>query len=197
MAQWKLVQGHPNYEVSSMGMVRNARTGRYLNPYDDGQGYLRVKLDGENCRLHILVAVAFIPNPDNKPIVNHKKGIKYDCRASQLEWVTESENTKHAWDNGLICRGGVNDVKSYKRDELIDEREDVFKAYPPNGRHKRTFGRYEAKDGQKLIILWIDLTEFRKAKGNDSVQTHTVEDGALIVTGIKSKRWLSKFAGVC
>lgn len=47
MAQWKVIESHPNYEISSMGGVRNARTGRYLTPYDDGQGYLRVKLDGE------------------------------------------------------------------------------------------------------------------------------------------------------
>lgn len=105
---WKRIRDHPNYEVSSMGAVRNIRTGNSLKPYDDGYGYLRVKLDGRCCRLHILVAVAFIPNPEGKPIVNHKKGRKHDCRASQLEWATPSENTKHAWENGLISRGGVN-----------------------------------------------------------------------------------------
>ena len=62
--KWKVVDGHPNYEVSRMGQVRNIRTGSILAPYDDGSGYLRVKLDGKNCRLHILVAVAHVPNPD-------------------------------------------------------------------------------------------------------------------------------------
>ena len=71
--QWKIIQNHPNYEVSSMGDVRNLKTGKTLNPYDDGNGYLRVKIDGRCERLHILVAVAFIPNPENKPVVNHKK----------------------------------------------------------------------------------------------------------------------------
>lgn len=47
-----------------MGEIRNKATGKMLQPYDDGKGYLRVKLDGENCRLHILVAVAHVPNPD-------------------------------------------------------------------------------------------------------------------------------------
>ena len=104
--KWKAVDRHPNYEVSSMGKVRNSRTGNILTPYDDGSGYLRVKLDGDNCRLHILVAVAFVPNPepDTKTIVNHKKGKKHDCRASQLEWVTQSENIQHAWDTGLCKR---------------------------------------------------------------------------------------------
>jgi hypothetical protein len=102
--RWKRIEDHPNYEVSSMGDVRNIQTGRLLKPYDDGRGYLRVKIDGRCCRLHILVAAAFIPNPDLKPEVNHKRGKKNDCRASQLEWVTGSENIKHAWDFGLLKR---------------------------------------------------------------------------------------------
>lgn len=103
---WKIIENHSDYEVSSMAKVRNVRTGRILTPYDDGSGYLRVKLDGENCRLHILVAVAHVTNaePDTKNIVNHKRGKKHDCRASQLEWVTQAENIQHAWDTGLCKR---------------------------------------------------------------------------------------------
>lgn len=103
---WKQIKQHPQYQISSMGRVRNTHTGRILKSYDDGKGYLRVKLQQVNCRVHILVAEAFIPNPENKPIVNHKKGKKHDCRASQLEWATASENTSHAWRHGLIARGG-------------------------------------------------------------------------------------------
>ena len=105
---WKTIQNHPNYEISSMGDVRNIRTGRILKSYDGGRGYLRVKIDGRCERLHILVAVAFIPNPECKKVVNHKKGKKHDCRASQLEWVTQSENIQHAWNTGLIKRKKVN-----------------------------------------------------------------------------------------
>ena len=105
--KWHPCPGHPSYEINRLAQVRSVKTGKLLAPYDDGSGYLRVKLDGVNCRLHILVALAFIPNPENKPVVNHKRGKKHDCRASQLEWATISENTKHAWDHGLIQRGGV------------------------------------------------------------------------------------------
>lgn len=104
MGGWCDCPNHPNYEIHPMGKVRSKKTGKILTPYDDGRGYLRLKLDGMNCRLHILVALAFIPNPENKPVVNHKGGDKHDCRASELEWVTVSENTKHAWDHGLIPR---------------------------------------------------------------------------------------------
>ena len=102
--RWKIVESHPNYEVSTMGEIRNIRTGRTISTYDDGRGYLRVKIDGRCERLHILVAVAFLPNPERKPIVNHKHGRKHDCRASQLEWATASENTLHAYRTGLIKR---------------------------------------------------------------------------------------------
>lgn len=104
--KWFSCPGHPAYQINRLGQIRSVKTGRILKPYDDGDGYLRVKLDGQNCRLHILVAVAFVPNddPDHKTIVNHKRGNKHDPRASQLEWCTPSENTKHAWNLGLIPR---------------------------------------------------------------------------------------------
>lgn len=103
---WKVIDNHPGYEVSNMGHIRNTSTKRLLQPYDDGSGYLRVKLNGCNCRLHILVATAHVynPDPETKNIVNHKKGKKHDCRASQLEWVTQQENIQHAWDFGLCKR---------------------------------------------------------------------------------------------
>lgn len=101
---FKTIDSHPNYEINRMGEVRNKRTGRMVKPYDDGSGYLRVKLDGKNCRLHILVALAHVPNPETKNVVNHKKGKKHDCRASQLEWVTQAENVQHAWNTGLCKR---------------------------------------------------------------------------------------------
>ena len=87
------------YEVSDHGRVRNARTGLVLRPNYDLQSYNRTALskDGKPhyrrvCRL---VAEVFIPNPDNKPQVNHKNGLKSDDHATNLEWVTASENTLH------------------------------------------------------------------------------------------------------
>ena len=68
--------------------------------------YLRCKIrrNGStyNCRLHRLMAEAFIPNPNNYPVINHKDGNKLNCNLDNLEWCTSSYNRQHACDNGLV-----------------------------------------------------------------------------------------------
>lgn len=71
----------------------------------DNKGYLRVRLYIEGRRptikVHRAVAKAFIPNPENKPEVNHKDGNKENNRVDNLEWSTPGENTAHAYNTGL------------------------------------------------------------------------------------------------
>lgn len=98
---WTKLDEYPGYEINRLGEIRRKSTGNILRPFDDQRGYLRVTLNGKNVKVHILVAQTFLPNPDNLPVVNHKKGNKHDNRASQLEWVSYSENVKHAWALGL------------------------------------------------------------------------------------------------
>lgn len=71
-------------------------------------------------RVHILVAKAFIPNPDNKPTVNHKNGIKEDCRKNNLEWATNQEQMDHAAANGLTAKHTRNGAAKLT-DEQIRE----------------------------------------------------------------------------
>jgi hypothetical protein len=72
---------------------------------EDDTGYLQSRLtkNGKSkaWNVHILVARTFIPNPENKPIVNHKDGNKLNNYISNLEWATYSENNQHAYDNNL------------------------------------------------------------------------------------------------
>lgn len=103
--EWRKIESYPNYSVSNLGRVRNDATGRFLIPvkYGKYRNYYRVKLGCGKpvkmipCSIHRLVASAFIPNPENKPQVNHIDGNGFNNLVSNLEWVTESENTLHAY----------------------------------------------------------------------------------------------------
>lgn len=100
----------PNYSVDSNGNVLNVRKKKYMNKAFNNNGYLFVNLhkDGKLFRksIHRLVASAFIPNIDNKPIVNHINGVKTDNRVENLEWCTYKENTAHAINMGLSTNEG-------------------------------------------------------------------------------------------
>lgn len=127
---WIDINGYEgSYQISNMGRVKSLdryiTNGKYENRLIKG----KVKAIGKNNRdyciivlykndvgktnlIHRLVALHFIPNPDNKPDVNHKFGNKDDNRFFMLEWNTKVENTNHAIRNGLIMQNGEDSVLS-------------------------------------------------------------------------------------
>ena len=94
------------YEISTWGRIRNIN-GKYLSYYEDKDGYLKCTLSRENGKkkhymVHRLVAIHFIPNPDNKPQVNHlKPHDKHNLYVENFEWVTLRENNNHSLRNNL------------------------------------------------------------------------------------------------
>ena len=97
--------GYDAHFISTFGRVKSfywGRNPRILRPAATGDGYLLVSLaKGKVARIHRLVAEAFIPNPHNLLQVNHIDGHPLNNHVSNLEWVTASENTRHADKLGL------------------------------------------------------------------------------------------------
>lgn len=115
--QWCDIIGfEKQYCVSNYGRILSYKTNKILR-LSSATGYWGVNLykteNGKKIRtfrgVHRLIALAFIPNPENKPQVNHKDGDKLNLKISNLEWNTASENTQHAYNNGLThLKTGAN-----------------------------------------------------------------------------------------
>ena len=132
MEIWKQTTIREDYEVSNLGRVRRKkRSPRHkrvypedyhiLKPKVQKNGYLFVRLGYKEMRIHRLVAIAFLDNPNNKAEVNHLDGDKFNNCLSNLEWATKKENMEHAYKIGLIKqydrRGSKN--PNYKKDKKI------------------------------------------------------------------------------
>lgn len=123
MEIWKTVDEYEGYyQVSNLGRVKSIERivhrikdgqkqtvkERILKPFLGNRGYYTVRLTidgrGRTVQLHGLVAKAFVQNVHNFPVVNHKDGNKLNNNASNLEWTTQKENIRHAWEIGLVKR---------------------------------------------------------------------------------------------
>lgn len=140
MEIWKAITGYEGiYEVSTHGNVRNLTSGKLLKHRNNGNGYIRIELwkdhKGRKFYVHRLVADAFLDRPQGCTEVNHKDLNRSNNVISNLEWVTPSENTKHAMRNDALVAWGnkakaiiairISDGKSFDF-ETISEAERII-----------------------------------------------------------------------
>lgn len=107
--RWKTIREAPRYRVSSMGQIHSLITNAPKLAFPDKKGYQRVQLyvsagEAITRKVHRIVAEHFIPNPDNKPQVNHIDGDKQNNNVANLEWATQIENMSHAVAQGYHLR---------------------------------------------------------------------------------------------
>ena len=112
-----------DYYINPMGEIKNLK-GRYIKQRTNNRGYYIIDLYYKHKKItyltHRLIAMMFIPNPENLPTVNHKDGIKSHNYYHNLEWVSYSDNNKHAYDNGLkISLKGIDSPFAKCPEEMI------------------------------------------------------------------------------
>lgn len=133
MEIWKSLKNYEGlYEISNLGRIMSlSKRGSAIKKIrktglDVSTGYLNVMLRKDNKpltkRVHRLVAEHFVPNPENKPIVNHKDGNKRNANADNLKWCTYSENTKHSFKLGLQRKvfGNNNYITKIKDENVLE-----------------------------------------------------------------------------
>lgn len=124
---WKKIDNFPNYSISTHGRVRNDKTNKMIKILVKG-GYCHISLVNTNSKkslkVHRLVGIAFIPNPENKTDVNHKDKNKLNNHILNLEWNTRKENNRHR------CQNIVLTTNKNKRISRLDyETNDVLESY--------------------------------------------------------------------
>jgi predicted DNA-binding protein YlxM (UPF0122 family) len=127
---WKPTIEDKYYEVSNYGRVRH--DGRVLSGSVHKDGYIYVNIRGKQYPKHKVVAEVFVLNPSNKPFVNHIDGNKQNCVDTNLEWCTQSENSKHAHDTNLQPKG----LSTYKGKFTTEQREEI-KVLWDSGKYSR------------------------------------------------------------
>lgn len=135
MEEWKDVKGYEGlYQISNLGRIRSliGSESRILKPHINGKGYRRIGIYKDGIRkrydIHRLVAIAFIPNPENKECVDHINTIRTDNRVENLRWVTFKENMNNPETSENCSKGKEGNKKTSKKKCFCIETGEVFES---------------------------------------------------------------------
>ncbi len=177
--EWRIISENENYEVSRLGQIRNKKTKKILKKRILPSGYENVGLSAYPAKrktyyIHRLVALAFIPNPNNFPQVNHKDRNKANNKVENLEWATRSMNQKHCVETG---------AKRYKRavwrrdsESKKIEFDSIKEASRVTGYSTSTIsdyirGKYKTTDG----CIWGYVKEIIKEKPREDIASFEIK----------------------
>ena len=165
---WKEIAGYNgDYQVSNFGRVKSFKGTKPLirTPVLHGE-YLSVALCGNGKQkyrsIHALVAQAFIPNPQNKPEVNHDDGNKFNCHVSNLYWATSAENMQHAFDTGLAKSAqGCDDFNA----KIKNEADIIYIRDNPDNLSRQELAEKYVVDPTTIGLIQLGKT-YENARGN-------------------------------
>lgn len=157
MEVFKDIKGYPNYQISDLGRVWSKTSQKYMKPQKDTCGYLRVQLRAINGKaktekIHRLVALHFIDNPDDLPEVNHINHQRDDNRVENLEWVSHKENCEKM--------GKVRPVGKYDREgnliEVFDTLAQAARAENTTPSHILALMKSKPQKNRKYLWQYIN-----------------------------------------
>lgn len=151
------IKGYHDYIIFDDGRIYNTLSNSYLVINNGKDFYRTVRLRKDNkpktFKLHRLLAEAFLMKPDGKNYVNHKDGNKLNNDLSNLEWCTQAENMKHAFDNGMLYQSDLNKRRlvEVKQKPLLNVENGIF--YDSIKEAAEVYGFGKRKIPKKLVRI--------------------------------------------
>lgn len=198
---WEKIEGWGRYNVSNFGNVKNIESGKTLKPHPCGAGYTSVVLtptcagDYRRFRCHRLVALAFLPNPNNLPDVDHIYRVTINNHVSNLRWVTKKQNAANRR-NRIV--GNKHRRSVWKCDKKTGERIELFESmslaaktvthkskYPESfighvarGDHPSAYGyKWEFDDEEEIEgEVWREVDPFLVNQPNGEKTNYYISD---------------------
>lgn len=160
----KKIKGFENYTINEYGIVINTKTGKNVKPYIDSKNrYLIIRLNKNNKRtrflVHRLVAINFLENPNNYPVVNHKDNTTRNNHYKNLEWCTTQYNIHQSYKQMSPTRNFINCIATYlgknigEYNSKRDACKDISKKYNISF---ASLNRYGKSGGYAIIVKCND-----------------------------------------